>query len=114
MRPRIARQAPAARLPADPASWARIVNPQSASDSRPRSGTSQETRRPPDARGVESRASAFRKQRAAPRYQDFFFRFLGAFLPFLRAFERAMAIACLRLFTLPPLPPRPLLALPRL
>ena len=40
-------------------------------------------------------------------------RFLrGTFLPFLRAFERPMAIACLRLFTLPPLPPRPLFAVP--
>jgi hypothetical protein len=42
----------------------------------------------------------------------FFFR--GTFLPFLRAFESAMAIACLRLFTLPPFPPLPLFAFPRL
>src|SRR5207237_6475231 len=42
-------------------------------------------------------------------------RFLrGTFFPFFRALESAMAIACLRLFTLPPLPPRPLLARPRL
>ena len=33
-----------------------------------------------------------------------FLRF-GTFLPLLRASERAMAIACLRLFTVPPLPP---------
>src|ERR1700743_330563 len=38
--------------------------------------------------------------------------FLGTRLPFLRALERPIAIACLRLFTLPPLPPRPLLAVP--
>ena len=43
------------------------------------------------------------------RFQDFF---LGTFLPFLRAFDRPIAIACLRLFTLPPLPPRPLFAFP--
>src|ERR1700685_266916 len=33
--------------------------------------------------------------------------FLGTFAPFLRASERPMAIACLRLVTLPPLPPLP-------
>src|ERR1700753_2251786 len=38
--------------------------------------------------------------------------FFGTRLPFLRALERPIAIACLRLFTLPPLPPRPLLAVP--
>src|SRR5256885_13722948 len=32
------------------------------------------------------------------------FFFFGTFLPFLRASDRPMAIACLRLFTLPPLP----------
>src|SRR5690348_7083040 len=31
--------------------------------------------------------------------------FFGTFLPFLRAFDRPMAMACLRLFTLPPRPP---------
>src|SRR5262249_55644127 len=36
----------------------------------------------------------------------------GTFLPFFRALESPIAIACLRLFTLPPLPPRPLLAVP--
>jgi hypothetical protein len=41
-------------------------------------------------------------------------RFFGTFLPFLRAFDRPMAMACFRFFTLPPLPPRPLLAVPRL
>jgi hypothetical protein len=40
--------------------------------------------------------------------------FLGTLLPFLRALESAMAIACLRLFTLPPFPPLPLFALPLL
>jgi hypothetical protein len=38
----------------------------------------------------------------------------GTFLPSLRAFERPMAIACSRLLTLPPLPPGPLFAVPRL
>jgi hypothetical protein len=33
---------------------------------------------------------------------------------FLRALDKPMAIACLRLLTLPPLPPLPLLAVPRL
>jgi hypothetical protein len=42
------------------------------------------------------------------------FFFLGTLLPFLRAWESAMAIACLRLFTLPPLPPLPLFAVPLL
>jgi len=48
---------------------------------------------------------------AGPSLQDFFFLaalFFGTFLPFLRASESPMAMACLRLFTLPPLPPRPL------
>jgi hypothetical protein len=40
--------------------------------------------------------------------------FRGTRLPFLRAFESPIAIACLRLFTFPPLPPLPLLAVPRL
>ena len=40
-------------------------------------------------------------------------RFAGTFLPFLRALDSPIATACLRLFTLPPLPPRPLLAVPR-
>jgi hypothetical protein len=40
--------------------------------------------------------------------------FLGTFLPFCLAFESPIAMACLRLFTLPPLPWRPLLAFPRL
>jgi hypothetical protein len=41
-----------------------------------------------------------------------FFAFFGTFLPFLRASDRPIAIACLRLFTVPPLPPLPLLSLP--
>jgi len=41
-------------------------------------------------------------------YEAFFF---GTFFPFLRALERAIAIACFRLLTRPPLP---LFALPRL
>src|SRR5262249_32874788 len=39
-------------------------------------------------------------------------RLAGTFLPFLRASERPMAMACLRLFTLPPLPPLPLFSVP--
>ena len=38
--------------------------------------------------------------------------FLGTFAPFLRASESPMAIACLRLFTLPPLPPGPDFSVP--
>src|SRR5205085_10921698 len=47
--------------------------------------------------------------------QERFFRppfFRGTFAPFLRASDKPIAIACLRLFTLPPLPPRPLLSVP--
>ena len=36
----------------------------------------------------------------------------GTFAPFFRASERPMAIACFRLFTVPPLPPGPLLSVP--
>ena len=38
----------------------------------------------------------------------FVVRFFGTFFPF----ERPMAITCLRLLTFPPLPPRPLFAVP--
>jgi len=38
--------------------------------------------------------------------------FEGTFWPFLRASESPMAIACFRLFTLPPLPPLPDLSVP--
>jgi hypothetical protein len=44
--------------------------------------------------------------------QDALFR--GTFFPFLRALESPIAIACFLLLTRPPLPPRPLLAVPRL
>ncbi len=37
----------------------------------------------------------------------------GTFFPFLRASDSAIAIACFRLFTLPPLPPLPLRNVPR-
>src|SRR5262245_47338541 len=50
---------------------------------------------------------------AATSFGGYFF-LRGTFLPFLRALESAMAIACLRLFTLPPFPPLPLFAFPRL
>ena len=43
--------------------------------------------------------------------EELFFR--GTFAPFFRASERPMAIACLRLFTVPPLPPGPDLSVPR-
>jgi len=36
----------------------------------------------------------------------------GTFAPFARASDKPMAIACFRLVTLPPLPPRPLAAFP--
>jgi hypothetical protein len=53
--------------------------------------------------------------RVAADFDDFDVDFLAAtFLPFLRASERPMAIACLRLFTVPPRPPLPLLSVPRL
>jgi hypothetical protein len=38
--------------------------------------------------------------------------FLGTFAPFLRASERPIAMACLRLFTVPPFPPLPDLSVP--
>src|ERR1700747_343401 len=47
-----------------------------------------------------------------PRRTDHYDFFLGTFLPFLRAFDSPIAIACLRLLTFPPLPPRPLFAVP--
>ena len=43
-----------------------------------------------------------------------YYFFLGTFFPFLWALERAMAIACFRLFTLPAFPALPLFAFPRL
>src|SRR3979490_3284611 len=53
----------------------------------------------------------------APRPEAFGYRrprrLRGTFLPFLRASDSPIAIACLRLLTLPPLPPFPLLKLPR-
>ena len=36
----------------------------------------------------------------------------GTFAPFFRASESPIAIACLRLFTVPPLPPGPLFSVP--
>src|SRR4051812_47364555 len=38
--------------------------------------------------------------------------FRGTFAPFARASESPIAIACLRLFTLPPFPPGPLFRVP--
>ena len=49
---------------------------------------------------------------------DFFFEAdffrAGTFAPLARASDNPIAIACLRLFTLPPLPPRPRLSVPDL
>ena len=49
---------------------------------------------------------------------DFFFEAdfcrAGTLAPFSRASDNPIAIACLRLFTLPPLPPRPRLSVPDL
>jgi hypothetical protein len=44
-------------------------------------------------------------------HQDFFFR--GTFAPALRASDNPIAIACLRLFTVPPFPPFPDFKVPR-
>jgi hypothetical protein len=46
----------------------------------------------------------------SPLYR--FRRRFGTFLPFLRASESPIAIACLRLLTLPPRPPLPRLSVP--
>jgi hypothetical protein len=53
--------------------------------------------------------------RSSYRFRDDFLdvRFRGTFAPFLRASLSPIAIACLRLFTVPPFPPRPLLSVPR-
>src|ERR1700729_1926647 len=48
---------------------------------------------------------------ARPGCYDAFFR--GTLAPFLRASESPIAIACLRLVTLPPLPPLPERSVPR-
>jgi hypothetical protein len=56
-------------------------------------------------------------ERSCTRDQDerfldeLFFR--GTFAPFARASESPIAIACLRLFTVPPFPPGPDLSVPR-
>jgi hypothetical protein len=52
----------------------------------------------------------FRPPLFFPPFLPPFFR--GTFAPFLRASERPIAIACFRLFTFPPFPPRPLLSVP--
>ena len=50
------------------------------------------------------------KSRVAVGYAELFFR--GTLAPFLRASESPIAIACFRLLTVPPLPPRPDLRVP--
>jgi hypothetical protein len=47
-------------------------------------------------------------------HRAYFFDLRGTFLPFLRASESPIAIACLRLFTFPPRPPLPRFKVPRL
>ena len=52
---------------------------------------------------------------AVERLLALFFRpvfFRGTLAPFSRASDRPIAIACLRLFTLPPRPPGPLVSVP--
>src|SRR5262249_46977833 len=75
---------------------------------RARSGLSSEILQNP----LHADAEAFAPNLAmtARRRWDGYFFFRGTFLPFLRALDSAMAIACLRLFTLPPFPPLPLFA----
>src|SRR5579863_8597705 len=59
---------------------------------------------------VRSAATIGPGSRVVAAFRYFFF---GTLLPSLRASDSAIAIACLRLLTLPPLPPFPLLAVPR-
>lgn len=54
----------------------------------------------------------FRADFFAARFAAVFFG--GTFAPILRASDSPIAMACLRLFTAPPLPPLPLLSVPRL
>src|SRR5215472_14810175 len=51
------------------------------------------------------RGSSLGRTMRAPRPPQLFF--FGTFAPFLRASDNPIAIACLRLFTLPPFPPLP-------
>jgi hypothetical protein len=59
-----------------------------------------------------------RSHRAQPAFldDDLFLddRLRGTLAPFFRASDSPMAIACLRLFTVPPRPPLPLFSVPRL
>src|SRR4029077_12486676 len=66
------------------------------------------------ARAPEDRTTASRPRRDLSTSSHCIgYFFLGTFLPFFRALESAMAMACFRLFTLPALPPLPLFAFPR-
>lgn len=58
---------------------------------------------------VETQWTCVSRISASPRQAAFF----GTLAPFFRASERPMAMACLRLVTLPPLPPFPERSLPR-
>jgi hypothetical protein len=51
--------------------------------------------------------------RRPPRFDPLDFRLDGTFAPFFLASDSPIAIACLRLFTFPPLPPLPLRSVPR-
>jgi hypothetical protein len=50
-------------------------------------------------------AKAMRASEGAAAHLSLCYFFLGTLLPFLRALERAIAIACFRLFTFAPFPP---------
>src|SRR5690348_8107637 len=57
------------------------------------------------------------RQRSSRQTDHFFFLLFflaGTLAPFFRASDKPMAMACLRLFTLPPLPPLPERSVPRL
>src|SRR5262245_63676702 len=51
---------------------------------------------------------------AGAAWAAFYDRFRGTFFPFARASDRPMAMACFRLFTLPPFPALPRRSVPRL
>src|SRR5215216_4940568 len=52
---------------------------------------------------LDTKPPTYRSDRSTDR--ECYRLLLGTFLPFLRALDRPMAMACFRLFTFPPLPP---------
>ena len=66
------------------------------------------------ARARRTRGTGFDDSVSGTKHELHHAALRGTFAPFLRASERPMAIACLRLLTFPPLPPLPLFASPRL